>query len=777
MAGNNLIQLLRGSDTNSNHILKAGQPFYNKTRRYLQIGDGTRNTQNPATVITVKDVIGYVADVSKITPKKGTSDYVDGKYFLSLVETGTNTKKYTLNLETTNPSGGTLPLVLKSADYLLLKASKNIELESDFDINLKTTNRDEHIHIYTGDSGRIEIGSSGTLGPDRLITLSGGPNLELLGQRDTKLRANRYLNLQIDNSTDGAISFHFGDDLTASMTSSGLTFSKDQAFSIGSATQALKSLYSDKIFFDTLTQGYLVETEKLRGLQIEPAIRIDSDTNDSYIGTTDLPFNEAHINQAHIKEINSKYISEDIYDSLEGTMIISDEDDRNVTLNFNCDIPGDITVYWGDGSKDTVNFSTTTQTFDAGVATLNIISNACKYDEVNADYGGRYVYKPYFYYHLGELDSITITASNGDQATYNHGSIRIITDLVDEIQDSEISLNSNTKIEFTPTAYKTLNHTYPLGTYKIKIKGMSHLADCIQMKMSTPDADKNVTPGEIPDTHYGLFYNVRALRSAIIHDGVYVIPSGTFHSAWNLNKIDIGPDVYDIRRSAFNNCNELLNCNINGRLTRLGPKVFKDCFRLQSLNANTSTGIESYERWDGDDFSPTGLDRPPYSILLYEEVFADCIGLIEVDLPQMRFAVSDYYKYEEERVTRGARLFRKCKSLTKFPNIVDSTIPSECFEESTALKQIIIPRTCTKIEDQAFKDMGSGPEYIIFTGAVEVGSKVFKDTHFDRAVLPDYLKLIYNGTNYTSNTRYYGGDSAKLANTIEKFESPFSFTY
>ena len=66
MAGNNLLRLLRGSETSAETILKPGQPFYNYAKNYLTVGGKDENgngiTPTNGRPLAARELVGYAGD-------------------------------------------------------------------------------------------------------------------------------------------------------------------------------------------------------------------------------------------------------------------------------------------------------------------------------------------------------------------------------------------------------------------------------------------------------------------------------------------------------------------------------------------------------------------------------------------------------------------------------------------------------------------------------------------------------------------------------------------
>ena len=79
MAGRDAIQILRGSITQENKDKKLleGQPFYNEARNYLTVGREGGNASLNSLPITVREVVGYVEESTRITDSasKNLSEY------------------------------------------------------------------------------------------------------------------------------------------------------------------------------------------------------------------------------------------------------------------------------------------------------------------------------------------------------------------------------------------------------------------------------------------------------------------------------------------------------------------------------------------------------------------------------------------------------------------------------------------------------------------------------------------------------------------------------
>lgn len=103
MAGKNTIQILRGSITGSNadEKLLEGQPFYNEDKNYLTIGRQGGTASLDSLPITVRELVGYHGDSTKITA--GTVNKYSVEYIAGTTDTDTGTINGSLNI--TSPTG------------------------------------------------------------------------------------------------------------------------------------------------------------------------------------------------------------------------------------------------------------------------------------------------------------------------------------------------------------------------------------------------------------------------------------------------------------------------------------------------------------------------------------------------------------------------------------------------------------------------------------------------------------------------------------------------
>lgn len=124
MAGNNLIQILRGSNPTSYDVLKPGQLFYNKNKGYLHIGykDGGTATQDGGSLIKVRELIGYTDDSRQIGTSKG------GQYYLKYNNNALELK-----------SSGTTPIKIFNDSEITLDAAQKIDILTP-KLSIATTN-------------------------------------------------------------------------------------------------------------------------------------------------------------------------------------------------------------------------------------------------------------------------------------------------------------------------------------------------------------------------------------------------------------------------------------------------------------------------------------------------------------------------------------------------------------------------------------------------------------------------------------------------------------
>lgn len=161
MAGNNAIQILRGTSANivaanSSTTLLAGQPLYNTDKNYLTIGaaDGDALTRKP---IAARELVGYLSD---------TDDNVAGTSTLEMYRISGNsqgamniTAQGIINMtgQACNiiSSGGSILLSAGTAGTIQANLSNGMSISSSYNVNISSSN----VFLHTG--GRISLTSTG----------------------------------------------------------------------------------------------------------------------------------------------------------------------------------------------------------------------------------------------------------------------------------------------------------------------------------------------------------------------------------------------------------------------------------------------------------------------------------------------------------------------------------------------------------------------------------------------------------------------------------------
>lgn len=189
----------------------------------------------------------------------------------------------------------------------------------------------------------------------------------------------------------------------------------------------------------------------------------------------------------------------------------------------------------------------------------------------------------------------------------------------------------------------------------------------------------------------GLFAGCSSLESLVIPDCVTIIGSSAFSDCETLSSITIPDNVTSIGSYAFSNCKNLSSISIPSSVTSVGGYAFSECSSLESISLPGVTIISSY-------------------------VFSGC---------------------------------SKLSSITLSDNLTE--IDMYGFANSTALKDLVVSTSVTKIGEYAFSSCAAF-EHFFYKGSNEEFKKV--EVH-RKSELEDSKIYYYSETEPTESGNYW----------------------
>lgn len=195
------------------------------------------------------------------------------------------------------------------------------------------------------------------------------------------------------------------------------------------------------------------------------------------------------------------------------------------------------------------------------------------------------------------------------------------------------------------------------------------------------------------------FKNCTSLASFTIPSSVISIDDNAFENT-GLNTITTPKSILSIGNEAFLNCKKLASADITNPSTTLGLAVFAGCIGLSDVKLPDSltaiSGSSSY--WDGLFYnceSLTDITIPSTVKTINGNAFADCINLTSISIPSSTTSI-------------GVKAFNNCESLAKV-TMTDSivSIGDGAFQNCASLGSVIVPGKITTINASTFSGCSS----------------------------------------------------------------------
>ena len=239
------------------------------------------------------------------------------------------------------------------------------------------------------------------------------------------------------------------------------------------------------------------------------------------------------------------------------------------------------------------------------------------------------------------------------------------------------------------------------------------------------------------------FQNKNTLIRVVLPNSITKLGERVFRDCYNLLSVGCIPDnVTHIGDQAFWGCNELQTMNIPQKLEYLGSGAFIDCFKLQwnSLPLpNTLREIGSYVfmRQGGGQvpkFNKCSLTLPDNLEKLGEGSFRGCEFVGNLIIPNKITEIPD-----------------DCFMLNNFTGTL--TIPKglvsigvSAFENNYFSGELIIPDEVISIKERAFLTAGFSGQLILPETLVELGPNAFAGNGFQGTIeIPSEISIVKNG--------------------------------
>ena len=262
-------------------------------------------------------------------------------------------------------------------------------------------------------------------------------------------------------------------------------------------------------------------------------------------------------------------------------------------------------------------------------------------------------------------------------------------------------------------------------------------------------------PNSVTSIGNSAFSGCRGLTSITIPESVTVIGDNAFDGCSSLASIAIPNSVTSIGSNAFKNCSSLNSVIIGNGVTRISYGIFDNCKALTSVkipNSASSIGRHAFEGCS----SLTSITIPNRVARIESYAFYGCSGLEKVIVPDIAawckiiFGLEGttigsnplslaHHLYSDESTevknlvipnsvkSIHSNAFEGCAGLTSItiPNSVTS-IGNNAFKNCTGLTSITIPNSVTSIGNNAFENCTGLTSITIPNSVISIGSSAFK---------------------------------------------------
>ena len=191
------------------------------------------------------------------------------------------------------------------------------------------------------------------------------------------------------------------------------------------------------------------------------------------------------------------------------------------------------------------------------------------------------------------------------------------------------------------------------------------------------------------------------IKTAVIDDGMEVIPEGLFCGASKLQTVEIPETITTISKSAFSGCESLTGIKIPSGLKSIGNDAFSGCENIKEIELND--GLKSL---GASAFTQTGITE-----IVIPKTVESIYGVTGM-MGLVGYSAFDDSNVREVTFAEGATIipeksFFGCKSIEKIniPNTV-KTIGNNAFSGCENLKEIELPEGIESIGANAFSGTG-----------------------------------------------------------------------
>ncbi len=246
---------------------------------------------------------------------------------------------------------------------------------------------------------------------------------------------------------------------------------------------------------------------------------------------------------------------------------------------------------------------------------------------------------------------------------------------------------------------------------------------------------------------------------------VTTIGNSAFWGCNELEVITLPEGLKNIEASAFGNCSKLIKLNVPDSIEYIASSAFHNCNNLTYNTFDNGTYLGNSKNLyvvlkKATSKTITTCQIHENTKVIFASAFFDCSGLRSISIPENVKSI-------------GENAFYRCTSLktANIPNSVNR-ISGKAFATCTSLTGIVIPGNVTTIGTQAFIQCRSLASITVPEGVTHIGKEAFSYSGIKDIVLPKSLTMIEEGAFYScgiSNVYYKGTQEQWEQITIEKY--------
>ena len=284
-------------------------------------------------------------------------------------------------------------------------------------------------------------------------------------------------------------------------------------------------------------------------------------------------------------------------------------------------------------------------------------------------------------------------------------------------------------------------------------------------------------PSTLDDATYP--FNNCKITKATFAEGTVKVPSFIFNNCTKLTEVNLPKTVEKIGSYAFKNCSSLKEFDFHEGITFLGNYAFSGTaiteVTLPSTLTDATYSFESTSNIEKATFAEGTTTIPSW-------IFHDCKKLTEVNLPKTVTKINSY-AFQNcsalEKITlhegittissnafsgtgikeltlpstfkSGSYAFTKSKLEKVIFTEGAATVPTQCFNGSNMLREVVLPNTIKTINSYSFEGCSNLKSIELPEALERIDSSAFKNTGLTSIVIPDSVKNL--SSNVFSNCK------------------------